>query len=28
VKWWVEKGPDGKTNRALSIERFNKWLLE
>jgi putative spermidine/putrescine transport system substrate-binding protein len=28
IKWWVEKGPDGKTNRARSIERFNEWLLK
>ena len=28
VRWWVEKGPDGKTNRARSIERFTEWLLK
>ena len=28
VKWWSEKGPDGKTNRERAIERFNKFLLQ
>ena len=28
VKWWTEKGSDGKTNRARAIERFNEWLLK
>ena len=28
VRWWTEVGPDGKSNRAKSIERYNKWLVK
>jgi len=26
--WYVEVGPDGKTNHEKLIERWNKWILE
>lgn len=28
VKWWVEVGQDGKTNRDRELERYSKWLTE
>jgi len=28
VKWWIQKRPDGKTNREVAIKAYNEWILK